>query len=263
MRVRTVLLMTGAAAVTAAVAYGYAVRPWWRSWGVDPEASAAPLPGDDLVPDATGIETRTIEIAAPPAAVWPWLVQMGFGRAGWYSYDAIDMRGKSADRVNPEWQTLAEGDLVPVAPDAGFVVRALDPGRELVLYTDDALVAEQAEKAKAARQAGQAVEETPANLEAVGRMMPSMPGFAASWAFVLEPLDGGIRTRLVERLRLRAPSTGQKGMEAFLPVLGFGVFVMVRKQLLGVRDRVERAVAADVAEPASPPAEPAAEPAAG
>jgi hypothetical protein len=89
--------------------------------------------------------------------------------------------------------------------------------------------------------------------------MPSMPAFAASWAFVLEPLDGGIRTRLVERLRLRAPS-GQKGMDVFMPAFGFGVFVMVRKQMLGIRDRVERALAAEVAEvdaPAQPPAAPA------
>lgn len=82
MRVRTVLLMTGAAAVTAAAAYGFAIRPWWRSWGVDPAASGALLPGDDLVPDASAIDTRAIEIAAPPAAVWPWLVQMGYGRGG-------------------------------------------------------------------------------------------------------------------------------------------------------------------------------------
>ncbi len=60
MRVRTVLLMTGAAAVTAAAAYSFAVRPWWRSWGVDSEVSGAALPGDDLVPDATVVDTRAI-----------------------------------------------------------------------------------------------------------------------------------------------------------------------------------------------------------
>jgi hypothetical protein len=213
-----------------------------------------------LVADATAVETRAIEIAAPPAAVWPWLVQMGYGRAGWYSYDAIDMKGRSADAILPEWQGLAVGDIVPVAPDAGFAVRVLEPGRALVLYGDEALMQEQAAKAKAAHEAGEAVEGTPANLRAVGTMMPSMPGFAASWAFVLEPLDGGIRTRLVERLRLRAPA-GQKGMDVFLPAFGFGVFVMVRKQMLGIRDRVERVVAAEaveVGEPAAPPAEPAA-----
>ena len=249
MRVRTFLLMTGAAAVTAAAAYGYAVRPWWRSWGVDSAASEASFPGDDLVADATAVDTRTIEIAAPPAAVWPWLVQMGYGRAGWYSYDAMDMRGKSADAIHPEWQSLSEGDLVPVAPDSGFVVRLIEPGRALVLYGDDALFREQAEKSRVAREAGEAVEETPANLKAVGTMMPSMPGFAASWAFVLEPFDGGIHTRLVERLRFHA-SGEQKGMDAFLSAFGFGVFVMLRKQMLGLRDRAERALEAEAAAPA-------------
>lgn len=250
MRVRTVLFMTGAAAVTAAAAYSFAVRPWWRSWGVDAAASDAAFPGDDLVADPTAVDTRVIDIAGPPAAVWPWLVQMGYGRGGWYSYDQMDMRGKSADAIVPEWQTLVEGDLVPTAPDSGFVVRRIEPGRALVLFIDNAVVQEQMEKGRAAREAGEAVEETPANLKAVGAMMPATPEFAASWAFVLEPLDGGTRTRLVERTRARMAG-GPKGMDALVSILGFGVFVMMRKQMLGIRNRVERAAApAPVAEPA-------------
>jgi len=275
MRARTFFLAVGAAAVTAAVAYGYAVRPWWRSWGVDPETSAASLPGDGLVPDATVVDTRAIEIAASPAAVWPWLVQLGHGRGGWYSYDAMDMKGTSADAIIPEWQTLAEGDLVAVAPGSGFVVRNLEPERALVLYLDKAIVTEQAEKAAAAQASGEhaaeASEAAPTNVRAFGAAWSTMD-FAASWAVVLEPLDGGVRTRLVERMRVRVTG-GQKGVDAFLSVFGFGAFVMMRKQMLGIRDRVERAMAAEVAEvgepaappapPASLPADPAVEPAAG
>jgi hypothetical protein len=263
MRIRTVLFMTGAAAVTAAVAYGYAVRPWWRSWGVDPATSEAPLPGDDLVPDATVVDTRAIEIAAPPARVWPWLVQLGHGRGGWYSYDAMDMKGKSADTIVAEWQTLAAGDMVAVAPGSGFVVRELEPGRALVLYLDKAIVAEQAEKAAATRGSDaapvEATEPGPTNVKAFGAAWSTID-FAASWAVVLEPLDGGIRTRLVERMRVRATGE-QKGIDAFLSVFGFGAFMMLRKQMLGIRDRVERAIAADAE--ATPEAAPAEAPAPG
>ncbi|HEV7200715.1 MAG TPA: hypothetical protein VGO32_07940 [Candidatus Limnocylindria bacterium] len=65
----------------AALTYQFAVRPF-RSWGTSPEQSARALPGDELLPDASGGETRTITIEAPPASVWPWLVQMGYGRGG-------------------------------------------------------------------------------------------------------------------------------------------------------------------------------------
>ncbi len=250
MRIRTALLATGAAAVAGAAAYSFAIRPWWQTWGVDPELASAALPGDDLVADPMVVDTRAIEIDAPPAAVWPWLVQIGYGRAGWYSYDAMDMRGKSADAIVPEWQSLAEGDMVPTSPDSAFQVRRLEPERTLVLYFDSAMVQEQVAKARAARHAGEAIEETPANLKAATVMFPANAEFAASQAFVLEPLDGGARTRLVERMRIRVEG-GPKAMNAFASLFGFGAFVMMRKQMLGVRGRAERASApAPAAEPA-------------
>src|SRR3954451_18238828 len=108
-------------------------RRWWRTWGVDPEVSARPLPGDDLVPVPTAVETRTIAIDAPPDAVWPWLVQMGFGRAGGYSYDPRDKRGKRAERIVPDWQAIAVGDVMPHSPGGGFAVRVVELGQALVL----------------------------------------------------------------------------------------------------------------------------------
>ena len=82
----------GAAAVAVVAADRYA-----REWGVDPDEASGDLPGDDLVADPDRVMTHGVTIEAAPADVWPWLLQMGYGRGGWYSYDAVDMRGRSAD----------------------------------------------------------------------------------------------------------------------------------------------------------------------
>lgn len=241
MRARILLIGAAAATAGAAAAYAFAVRPWWRSWGVDPTDATLAFAGDDLVADPTVVETRGVEIDAPPDAVWPWLVQMGYNRAGWYSYDAIDMKGASVDTILPELQHLAVDDLVPNSPDTAFVVRSLDPGRSLVLYADEKTVEEQVAAARARKESGEATEATPANLKAAGKMMPAMAGFAASWAFVLQPLDEGRRTRLAERFRVRMPAPEGPAAAVLGGVFGFGVFAMARKQMLGIRDRAEAA----------------------
>ena len=242
MRIRTLVFGTAAAAAGAAVAYACAVRPWWRSWGVDPDESAMGLPGDDLVSDANVVETRAIDIDASPAAVWPWLVQMGYGRGGWYSYDAIDMKGGSLDHIEPSLQVLAEGDILPVAPDAAFKVAVLDPGHALVLLADEAMMEEQATAARARRDAGEVIDEAPVNLRATGKAMPSIAGFSASWAMVLRELDDG-RTRLTERMRVKMPAPSGGGQAVMGEAFGLGVFVMTRKQMLGIRRRAERPTA--------------------
>ena len=82
--------------------------------------------------------TRAITIDAPPVEVWPWLVQIGFGRAGWYSYDWIDNDGKpSADRIIDDLQGLTVGDRIPMTPDLGFVVTVIDAPSILVSLGDD------------------------------------------------------------------------------------------------------------------------------
>lgn len=229
------------AVVASAVTLGGAglwlcVRPWWHRWGVDPDEAVRPLPGDDVVPDAPISDTRAITIEASTSAVWPWLVQMGFGRAGWYSYDALDMKGRSAERILPEFQTLAAGDIVPTHPAGGFEVRVIEPGHALVLYLDADLVRSQAEAAK-----GSAAAATPANLQAGGALLGAAQPteFAATWAFILEPL-GDDRTRLIERFRVHFAGGDRPWTRVTLPVMGFGVFAMVRRQMLGIRDRAER-----------------------
>ncbi len=245
MRARSLFVVgLAAGAAGAAAVYAFAVRPWWRSWGVDPADADVVHAGDDLVPDATVVETRGVDIGVPPDAIWPWLVQMGYNRAGWYSYDLVDMKGASVDRIVPELQELAVGDLVPNSPDTAFVVRVLEPGRALVLYADEKLVEEQVAAARERKAAGESVEAAPVNLRAAGKAMPSMPGFAASWAFILRPLDDGTRTRLVERFRVRMPVPDGPAAGVMANAFGLGVFAMTRKQMLGIRDRAEAALIA-------------------
>jgi hypothetical protein len=160
---------------------------------------------------------------------------MGYGRAGWYSYDTIDMAGASSRRIVPDWQTLAVGDIVPTHPGGGFEVRRMEPERALVLYSDAELVSSQA---KAAR--GQETAPTAANVQATGTLLAAtQPSeFSASWAFVLEPTPDG-RTRLIERFRVAFGATDKPWTAFTLPVVGFGVFLMTQRQMIGIRDRAE------------------------
>jgi hypothetical protein len=251
------IAIAGAVIGTAAgITVNRTVR-WWRTWGVDPTEAAMPLAGDDLVPVPTGIETRAITIDAPPEAVWPWLVQMGFGRAGWYSYDRFDNRSRSVDAIRPELQATAVGDILPVSPDGGFEVKVLEPLRAFVLFTDTALVERQATAA-----AERASVTLPAGLAASSAFLRQTPReFAASWAFVLEPIEGG-RTRLIERFRVRF-GEASPAFRIVGPMLGFGVFVMMRRQMLGIAERAIRTAVAPA--PTAPPviAETPAEPARG
>jgi predicted CoA-binding protein len=131
-------LVAGGGIASVVVAhYGLVVRPWHQRWGATDAEAHGSLPGDALVSDAAAT-TRAVAIAAPPEAVWPWLAQIGWGRAGWYSYDWIDNDGRpSSDEIVAQWQDLAVGDRIPMTPDAGFVVRRLDPPHTLVALSDD------------------------------------------------------------------------------------------------------------------------------
>jgi hypothetical protein len=234
MRLR--IAIAGAVIGTAAgVTVGRTVR-WWRTWGVDPMEAARALAGDDLVPAPTAIETRGITIDAPPEAVWPWLVQMGFERAGWYSYDQLDNRGRSLDTILPAYQSPKVGDILPVSPEAGFEVRVVEPARAFVLFSDTALVERLGQEEPSGGPA-------PAGLAASTAILRQTPReFAASWAFVLEPLEGG-RTRLIERFRVRF-GAASPAFRVVGPVLGFGVFAMMRKQMLGIAARAVRTAVA-------------------
>jgi len=159
------------------------------------------LPGDELVADAKIRWDHAITIRAHPADIWPWLVQMGCRRAGWYSYDGLDNGGvPSAARIVPELQRVQVGDIFPMTPKAQdrFVVRVAEPDRALVLGDD------------------------------AGQM---------SWAFVLEPADGS--TRLITRSRGTIDRLALGLMlKVFWHPLDFG---MQRRQLLNLKRLVEAA----------------------
>ena len=92
-------------------------RRWHLRWGATAAEVAAALPGDALVPRAQYGSTRAITIGAPRAEVWPWLVQVGCQRAGFYSDDLLDNRGRpSARDIEPQWQHLEVGQLIPMIP---------------------------------------------------------------------------------------------------------------------------------------------------
>lgn len=132
MRPRTVLLLT---VLTAAVVYTRYVRPWQLTWGATPAEVSRSLPSDGLVERPTFNATRAITIDAAPQEVWPWLVQAGVTRAGWYSYDLLDNLGRrSARRIIPELQNLAEGDVIPMSPDGkqGMPVHSMDAPHSMV-----------------------------------------------------------------------------------------------------------------------------------
>ena len=198
------------AAVALAVAYVLFLRPWHVSWGATEEEQVRPMPGDDVVDRPLLGATRAVAIAAPPGEVWPWIAQIGQGRGGFYSYTWIEngllrLDIHNADRIHPEWQALRPGDVIRLAPEGRrpppIPVRHVEPGRFLVL----------------------------------GDVRPDQ---ASSWCFGLYPsADGG--TRLVFRTRDRW-RLGPGGL-AWLALSDVGSFVMVRRMLLGIRERAERA----------------------
>lgn len=160
--------------------------------GPDAMENERPLSGDELLPDGAGQMTHAITIRATPEAIWPWLVQMGCRRAGWYSHDLLDNAGiPSAKKIHPEWQHIAVGDIFPATPEGkdGFEVVRVDAPRVLVL-------------------GGLFVP-------GAGQIPFASPRPArywhVTWAFVLEPLDAET-TRL--HVRVRGAFSSDQGLRA-------------------------------------------------
>ena len=189
-------------------------RPWCLTWGATDEEATTDLPGDELLVDPDVVTTRAIGIDAPSSSIWPWIVQMGPGRAGAYTYDWIEnlagLDMHSADEIVPRFQDVDVGDSWTLGA-RGPVLRlaTLDPPSALVLRSDD------------------------------GNWV---------WAFVLVPDAAG--TRLLSRNRIRQPgaSAATRAMTHYL--MEPGSLVMERKMLLGIRQRAER-TAEPVAPPAA------------
>ena len=123
----------GVALVIALAGYLLIYRPLQLRWGATGEEVARVMPGDEIQRQPIFNATRAVTINARPEQVWPWLVQIGYKRAGWYGYDWIDNDGiPSADRIIPELQHLKVGDDMPIWKGINYKVVAVDPNRSLV-----------------------------------------------------------------------------------------------------------------------------------
>lgn len=187
------------------------------------EEQTRPLPGDERIPHPLGQSTHGITIDAPPERIWPWLLQLGCRRGGWYCYDWLhNGRRPSAHRIDPELQRLAVGQILPATPDGeeGFTVLELHPGRALVLGgTFD-------------QEARRSVPEDAPLPERYWR---------ATWAFALEPLDPA-HTRLHVRARVDYAPASLRWRAAWMrPVHAF----MQMEQLRNLKRRAEGLVPDD------------------
>ncbi|HEX9422938.1 MAG TPA: hypothetical protein VF899_06820 [Pyrinomonadaceae bacterium] len=201
-RVNAKLVVGAISGLAAMSAYAFLIRPWHLRWGATDEEVNMPLPGDEFVGDPKLNATHAITINAPAADVWPWLVQLGQRRGGFYSYSWLenlvgcDMH--NANRIVPEWQDLKVGDEVWLHPKAPPLrVLAIEAGRAIVL-----------EKC---------------------------------WSFVLHPIDENT-TRLIIRGRGEFNPDFKNGLLNLLLWRGIfepAHFIMERKMLLGIKQRAE------------------------
>ncbi len=180
-------------------------RTWHLRWGARADEVRAPMIGDHHLPSAQFRATRAITIAASPLEVWPWLVQVGCGRAGWYSNDLLDNLGRpSSTAILPELQHLEIGQWVPMSPNG-------PPTERTALRVDAFQVASQ--------------------------LLWTKPD--SSWAWQLTPTAGG-GTRLVTRIRASYDWTHHPARSLFgMVLMELGDFAMNRRMLLGIKRRAE------------------------
>jgi hypothetical protein len=189
--------------------YHLFVRPWHLDWGATDDEIDRRLPGDELVPDPSSETTRAVTVEAPSDEVWPWVVQLGQGRGGFYSYSWLEnLVGAdihNVDRIVPEFQRLAEGDSIRMvkeeywiqSPMTSMTVERVHPGRTLVLRGHD----------------------------------------GGTWTFHLEPRDDET-TRFV--VRGRTPPQALLGRVVRYLAYELPHFVMERGMMRGLKARAER-----------------------
>ena len=193
-------MVLGASAVAI---YTTSVRPWQLRWGATDDEVARAMPGDEIVPRPVFNATRAVTIQAKPEDIWPWIVQIGYGRAGWYSYDVLDNLGRrSAEQILPQHQHLAPGDLIPLGPGekSGLFVKDIRPNEWMIWW------------------------------EPKRR--------STTWVWGLYPIDDN-RTRLITRVR----NDYRTGLTNFLfgvLLIETADFPMMRKCMLGIKHRAER-----------------------
>jgi hypothetical protein len=194
---------TALAASGGIIAYPLFFRRWCLTWGARPDEVSRKLPGDELLAEPGIVSTRDVWVDAPASSIWPWLVQMGPGRGGAYTYDWIEnlfgLGMHSADEILPQYQDLQVGDGRRLGKRGPLLrVAVLEPERSLVLRSDD------------------------------GNWV---------WAFSLVP--DGAWTRLISRNRIATPGAPLPVRVFNLLVMEPGSLIMERKMLLGIKQRAE------------------------
>jgi len=188
------------AVVVALLVYLDFWRPWQLRWGATAEEVARPMLGDEIVARPSFNATRAVTVNAAPDQIYPWIVQMGLGRAGWYSYDILDNLGrKSAETIVAEWQDVKPGDVVPMSPDGkqGMLVKEFEPNARMLWWDGEG---------------------------------------DTTWLWELSPLEDG-RTRLITRVRMKYRWLSSAA--AFNLLVELADWPMMRKCMLGIKRRAE------------------------
>jgi hypothetical protein len=197
----------------AAVAYVGFLREWHLNWGATAAEAQGEVAGDELLPSASVVATRVVEIDAPPSAIWPWLVQMGPGRGGAYTYDWIERRLgleiENVGRIVPELQNLKVGEEIPM-PGYAMRVERLDREQAMVIRSSN---------------------------------------HAWVWSFELRPKDG--HTRLLSRNRFDTSGYRWKDWLGYA-VMEPGSWLMERKMLRTIKHDAEQLPRPRTATPATP-----------
>jgi hypothetical protein len=202
--------------MAALVAYRRKVRPWHERWGATDEELSLPLPGDELIAEPAGQTTRGITIDAAPEDVWPWVIQIGADRGGFYSYDWLEnlfgLDIHSADEVVPEWQQRAVGDLMhaDAKGSGGWYVMEVRPNEALVVKM--------------------------ANLkESRPWRRDEWPFMEFTWTFAV-PTGANGSTRLLVRERV---GFGNRLARFMAAPIGLVSFAMTQKMMRGIKERAE------------------------
>ncbi len=204
------VLMAGLAGGAAAAGYLLWLRPWQLRWGSTNEEVKRAMPGDEIVKKPVFNATRAVSVQARPEHIFPWIVQIGITRAGWYSYDLIDNLGRpSSWEILPQFQTPEVDQIIPMSPDGkmGLYVKEWDAPNWMLWWDRKGDV---------------------------------------SWAWGMYPQEDG-STRLITRVRMNYHWNSPQIL--FDLAIDVGDIVMMRKCMLGIKARAERVFAREALRP--------------
>ena len=199
----SVVVVGGVVIMTAA--YFGLVRRWLLRWGATAGEVARPMPGDGILGAGASSTTRAVTIGVPAHHVWPWLAQLGYGRAGWYSYDWLDNDGQpSAGRIHLEWQQLRPDDRILMMPGSGFDVAEIEDGHYFTARAPDQTVSWCL--------AVEPVDERSCRLISRWRARWHVTPASAAWIALSEPGSFIMERRMLLGIKARAEQAARPGL---------------------------------------------------